>query len=223
MPKGKNFDFSKVKIPKDLLYSLRANDPIVYSYETKAIFDAVNLNDMPNLFEKTPREEFIEQIIQNSERMQLAEFQKELPMLGTEEIENRVGFHKATIEGPEATLPRHAYLRNLFKQIMTELDDILPDSRAKSVAMTHLEDCSMWSHKAVAEKAPLVPDSVDVDTPVLEKIDEEQKLKDILERLLVDHWSSLTDRHPGESNKGFLTRMNQARFISDKDFNAIYQ
>lgn len=87
-------------------------------------------------------------------------------MLGTEEIENRVGFHKATVEGPEATLPKHAHLRRLFKQIMTELDEVLPDGRAKSVAMTNLEDCSMWAHKSVAESAPLVPEA---ETTTLEE------------------------------------------------------
>jgi hypothetical protein len=76
----------------------------------------------------------------------------------SEEIEKRFGFHKATIEGPEATLPRHAELRRLFKELAAELDEILPIGRAKSVAFTELESASMWSHKAVAERAPLAED-----------------------------------------------------------------
>lgn len=79
-------------------------------------------------------------------------------MLGTEEIENRLGFHKATIEGANATLPRHSQLRRLMRQVGLELDELLPDGRAKSVAFTELETCSMWAHKAVAENAPLVPE-----------------------------------------------------------------
>jgi hypothetical protein len=77
-------------------------------------------------------------------------------LLGRDEIESRFGFHKATIEGDNATLPRHALLRKAFKEFANRLDEVLVDGRAKSIAFTHLEDASMWSHKAVAEDAPLV-------------------------------------------------------------------
>lgn len=75
---------------------------------------------------------------------------------GTEEIENRFGFHKATIEGPNATAPQHKELREEFKQFATILDAYLTKGRAKSLAMTALEEASMWSHKAIAEEAPVV-------------------------------------------------------------------
>lgn len=77
-------------------------------------------------------------------------------MWGPDEIEDRFGFHRATIEGPHATVPQHADLRARFTQLANYLDDVLPDSRAKSVAFTELESASMWCHKAVAEQAPLV-------------------------------------------------------------------
>jgi hypothetical protein len=77
-------------------------------------------------------------------------------MLGKDEIENRFGFHKATIEGENATLPKHRDVRILFREFAEKLDGILGDGRAKSVAFTHLEDASMWSHKAIAEGAPLI-------------------------------------------------------------------
>lgn len=73
-----------------------------------------------------------------------------------EDIEHRFGFHKATIEGANATLPLHRDLRILFREFAEKVDAILPDGRAKSVAFTTLEDASMWSHKAVAELSPLV-------------------------------------------------------------------
>lgn len=76
--------------------------------------------------------------------------------MNKEEIEHRFGFHKATIEGPNATLPKHRDLRILFRKFAEEIDAILPDGRAKSVAFTNLEDASMWSHKAVAELAPSI-------------------------------------------------------------------
>ncbi|AOZ64895.1 hypothetical protein SEA_MAYA_30 [Streptomyces phage Maya] len=77
-------------------------------------------------------------------------------MLGNEEIENRLGFHKATIEGDNATLPKHAQVRKLFREFAGRLDEILEDGRAKDVFWERLEDASMWSHKAIAEKAPLI-------------------------------------------------------------------
>ena len=77
-------------------------------------------------------------------------------MLGKVEIENRLGFHKGTIEGPHATAPRHAELRRRFVLFALMLDDVLPDGRAKSVAFTELESASMWAHKSIAEQAPVV-------------------------------------------------------------------
>lgn len=76
--------------------------------------------------------------------------------VGPEEIENRFGFHKATIEGDNATLPKHRDLRVAFKQFAEYLDQELPPGRAKSVAFTELENASMWSHKAIAELAPTI-------------------------------------------------------------------
>lgn len=77
-------------------------------------------------------------------------------MYGGNEIEHRFGFHKATIEGETATLPQHRDVRIKFKEFAGWLDDVLPDSRAKAVAFTELENASMWCHKAIAETAPLV-------------------------------------------------------------------
>lgn len=79
-------------------------------------------------------------------------------MLGVSEIENRFGFHKGTIEGPNATTPKHAELRRQFVNFARMLDEVLPEGRAKSLAVTQLEDSSMWAHKAIAQNAPLVSD-----------------------------------------------------------------
>ena len=76
--------------------------------------------------------------------------------LGPEEIEHRFGFHKATVEGDNATLPQHVKTRLLFRRFAEELDEILPPGRAKSVSFTELEAASMWAHKAIAEQAPTV-------------------------------------------------------------------
>lgn len=75
---------------------------------------------------------------------------------GLPEIENRFGFHKATIEGENATLPKHTEIRIEFREMAAFLDKVLPPGRAKNVAFTELENASMWAHKAVAEEAPLI-------------------------------------------------------------------
>lgn len=77
-------------------------------------------------------------------------------MLGKEEIENRFGFHKATVEGENATLPQHGQMRINFRLFAEVLDKMLPEGRAKSVCFTELENASMWAHKAIAEQAPLI-------------------------------------------------------------------
>ena len=79
--------------------------------------------------------------------------------MSPEEIEHRFGFHKATIEGANATLPKHRDLRILFREFAEAVDAILPDGRAKAVAFTELENASMWSHKAIAELAPTIEES----------------------------------------------------------------
>lgn len=76
--------------------------------------------------------------------------------IGPVDIEHRFGFHKATVEGPNATLPKHRDTRLLFREFAERLDEILPAGRAKSVAFTELENASMWAHKSIAELAPAV-------------------------------------------------------------------
>lgn len=80
-------------------------------------------------------------------------------MLGDSEVKSRFGFHRGTIEGVNATAPRHADLRHRFVEFANMLDEVLPDGRAKSVAFTELENASMWCHKAIAEQAPVVNES----------------------------------------------------------------
>jgi hypothetical protein len=76
--------------------------------------------------------------------------------IGREEIEQRFGFHKATIEGENATGPVHRDIRRLFVELGVQLDALLPHGRAKAYAFTMLQTASMWMHWAVAEEAPIV-------------------------------------------------------------------
>lgn len=71
------------------------------------------------------------------------------------EIAQRFGFHRATIEGPEATLPRHTMLRRAYIAFVGDLNRVLPEGRYSDLAMDCMENASMWAHKAIASKAPL--------------------------------------------------------------------
>jgi hypothetical protein len=76
--------------------------------------------------------------------------------LGRAEIEHRFGFHKATLEGENATVPVHRDIRRLFVELGVQLDALVPPGRGKATAFTQLQDASMWMHWAVAEQAPVV-------------------------------------------------------------------
>lgn len=67
--------------------------------------------------------------------------------LTDEEIDKRFGAAEPTVE----TLPLHEYIRNNYKIFVSALDTILPEGRAKSLALTELESSAMWANKAVAQ------------------------------------------------------------------------
>lgn len=73
--------------------------------------------------------------------------------LGDDEIEHRFGFHKATIEGPNATVPMHAAVRKEFMNFAKWLDKNSPGNREKLNAFDRLEESSMWFHKSIAKLA----------------------------------------------------------------------
>lgn len=73
-----------------------------------------------------------------------------------QDIKHRFGFHKATIEGPEATGPQHAELRQLYIEFAKEVVARTDPGREQSLALTALQEASMWTHAAVAMNAPLV-------------------------------------------------------------------
>lgn len=73
-----------------------------------------------------------------------------MAQLNEAEIEKRFGFHKAAIEKGSDLPAQHGELRMIFKEIAKELDDRIPDGRNKSLALTALEETSMWCHKGLA-------------------------------------------------------------------------
>jgi len=69
-----------------------------------------------------------------------------------EDIENRFGFHPATDE----TKSMHAQVREDFITLAKYLNDILPEGREKSLALTALQEAAMWSNASIAcNLAPL--------------------------------------------------------------------
>lgn len=76
--------------------------------------------------------------------------------LSSQEIESRFGFHKATIEGSGATAPKHSTLRRLFVDFAEQLTLQVEYGREAALAMTALEEASMWAHKAIAKTDPIV-------------------------------------------------------------------
>jgi hypothetical protein len=63
------------------------------------------------------------------------------------DIANRFDFHAATTEEKRDA---HTSVRQNCKQLADFLNDKLPDSREKSLAMTHLEEVMFWSNAILA-------------------------------------------------------------------------
>ena len=59
--------------------------------------------------------------------------------------------HNFTYHPPKPGQPEmYTALREKTKELALMIDDICPDSREKSLAMTKLEECNMWSNAAIA-------------------------------------------------------------------------
>lgn len=101
-------------------------------------------------FEAVTNEYFQKQFVKH-----FPETETDFTSFGADELKNRFGTHKATIEGPNASMPIHANLREVFLEVAIYLDNVLPHNRSKVVALERLEDASMWSHKTLANFDPL--------------------------------------------------------------------
>jgi hypothetical protein len=62
------------------------------------------------------------------------------------DIANRFGFHPAN----DDTGPRHDQVRHACQDLAHLLNDLLPDGREKSLAITSLEQTMFWANAAVA-------------------------------------------------------------------------
>lgn len=62
------------------------------------------------------------------------------------DLTNRFIFHKAN----EVKAEQHQTVRNLCYQLSVQLNELLPESREKSLTITKLEEVMFWANAAIA-------------------------------------------------------------------------
>jgi hypothetical protein len=62
------------------------------------------------------------------------------------DIENTFTYHSPKGDQPK----RYEELRNKVKELACLIDEYCPDSREKSLAITNLQQCSMWANASIA-------------------------------------------------------------------------
>lgn len=63
-----------------------------------------------------------------------------------DQIENAFTYHPPKGDQPE----RYTKIRNVAKELAFLIDECVPDSREKSVAMTNLEQVVMWANAGIS-------------------------------------------------------------------------
>lgn len=61
-------------------------------------------------------------------------------------IENAFTYHAPKDGKPQ----KYEAIRNKAKELAYLVEELCPDSREKSLAMTKLEECSMWANASIA-------------------------------------------------------------------------
>jgi hypothetical protein len=68
------------------------------------------------------------------------------------DLENRFGYHAPPNDTVKAD---HAAVRSLHHLLATQMNELLPDGREKSIVLTKLEESMMWCNAAIARKNPI--------------------------------------------------------------------
>lgn len=68
-------------------------------------------------------------------------------MIGPEELDRRFDFHPADTEDRQSA---HMNVRTRCKSLARRIDELCPDGREKSLAITALEEAMMWANAAIA-------------------------------------------------------------------------
>ena len=70
-------------------------------------------------------------------------------MIGADDLANRFTYHPP---GDDETIQKYVTIRNNAFAFATRIDALAPDSREKSLAITHLEEAVMWANAAIARE-----------------------------------------------------------------------
>ncbi|WP_188187632.1 Acb2/Tad1 domain-containing protein [Nonomuraea sp. SYSU D8015] len=65
------------------------------------------------------------------------------------DLDNRFNYHKPD----EKAVVAHETIRRLCRNLAGSLNELLPESREKALAITHLEETMMWGNAAIARSA----------------------------------------------------------------------
>jgi hypothetical protein len=69
-------------------------------------------------------------------------------MIGSEELSTRFTYHSPVGSQPE----KYEQIRNIALRFATFIDQVCPDSREKSSAITALEESVMWANASIARR-----------------------------------------------------------------------
>lgn len=70
-------------------------------------------------------------------------------MIPQSDLDNRFMYH-APKEGQPA---KYTAIRDKAKELAELINELCPDSREKSLAVTSLEECSMWANASIARNS----------------------------------------------------------------------
>jgi hypothetical protein len=71
--------------------------------------------------------------------------------MDSRDIEHRFAFHAAS---RQEKADEHTSARQGCRQLADRLNDLLPEGREKSLAITHLEQVMFWANAAIARSVP---------------------------------------------------------------------
>jgi hypothetical protein len=67
-------------------------------------------------------------------------------MIPQEQLDNNFRYHSPKADQPA----RYELLRAEAKKLAELINELCPDSREKPLAITNLEECSMWANASIA-------------------------------------------------------------------------
>ena len=90
-------------------------------------------------------------------------------------IENDFADHSANVVRKN----RINLLKRLAKNLAHEINQLCPDSREKSIALTHLEECLMWAEASLRKNRSIPKQRGEAPQEALENIEKIEDIRDI--------------------------------------------